>query len=69
MNGPLVTARIIGEQLGSKDPVIVAFGLQDNQKYRPLFPHGVSWVFLGSFRLILIIFFSYKKFFFLERIQ
>ena len=33
MNGPLVTARIIGEQLGSKNPVIVAFGLQDNQRY------------------------------------
>jgi len=28
----LVTARIIGEQLGSKNPIIVAFGLGDNQK-------------------------------------
>ena len=46
MNGPLVTARIIGEQLGSKNPVIVAFGLQDNQRYRPLFTHGVSCFFL-----------------------
>lgn len=36
----LVTARIIGEQLGSKNPVIVAFGLQDNQ--RALTPTNIS---------------------------
>ena len=66
MNGSLVTARIIGEQLGSQNPVIVAFGLQDNQKYRPLFTHGVSGFFYDHFGWFWLYFSLMRNIFFLK---